>query len=257
MHHTRRKSGNTSVTDMRKVGTDGTRHKSSRPAQPSRRSTPKDGTPRVSRTPRERERPQAEEDRWWEDERESFPQFCMYCEKQFVPADHEVLYCSKECRTHDQLSESASNLHLDDDSDSYPFYSVSGSEARDIIPRASPSRPSSTYDLPPVSPSHMSAVSALRSLSKLNAEPPSPTQTNGPLSIGIWPFTRSAAVSPSTSYTKTPAGAYPSTYDYGYCGAHSGYGMASTGPERPLPMRRPGTYSRPKSIELVTPMIGR
>ena len=61
------------------------------------------------------------------------------------------------------------------------------------------------------------------------------------------------------------AGAYPSTYHVGATSSagaghgHGGYGYAYgySGMDRPLPSRQGGAYSRPKSIELVTPMIGR
>lgn len=76
----------------------------------------------------------------------------------------------------------------------------------------------------------------------------------------IWPFNRSPATSPSTSYSKPATSKmFSSTYDTGYYGAGGGltYGMTSSSIDRPLPSRKPGAYSRPKSIELVTPMIGR
>jgi hypothetical protein len=51
---------------------------------------------------------------------------------------------------------------------------------------------------------------------------------------------------------------FSSTYDGTYysTGGVGGdyYGTSS---DRPLPSRRPTGYSRPKSIELVTPMLGR
>ena len=138
---------------------------------------------------------------------------------------------------------------------SYPHYS-GYAEPRDIIPRASPSRPNSTHISPPTSPSaaHTSAISALRSLSIRPPSPPSPTQT---YTANIWPFARSAATSPSTSYSRPASGLFSSTYDGAYYGAVGGYTMTSPTMDRPLPSRRPGAYSRPKSIELVTPMMGR
>ncbi|TVY46983.1 hypothetical protein LOCC1_G002887, partial [Lachnellula occidentalis] len=36
------------------------------------------------------------------DSGESFPQFCMSCEKQFLPVNNTFLYCSEACRLHDQ-----------------------------------------------------------------------------------------------------------------------------------------------------------
>lgn len=142
--------------------------------------------------------------------------------------------------------------------DSYgnlPFYAAGNSEPRDIIPRASPSRPSSTYFSPPTTPTssqYTSAVSALRSLSIRPPSPPSPTTT----SSSLWPF--KATTSPCTSYTK-PSNFYSSTYDTGYgaSGYTYGYATANMTSDRPLPSRKPGGYSRPKSVELVTPMVGR
>ncbi|KAF4976205.1 hypothetical protein FZEAL_7097 [Fusarium zealandicum] len=235
MHHSRRKSGhglaNTTSTEARKTvsATDPTKYK--RPAM-TRRHTPQ----KLGRSQRDRERERTES---WEDERESFPQFC--------------------CRRVDQTatSQSASSVrHYA--SVNYPFYSTGNPEPRDIIPRASPSRPSSMLlSSPPTTPGtgaaayqHTSALSALRSL---NARPPSPPSPTGS-SSNLWPFSRSAATSPHNSYSRPSAAYFSSTYDGGYYGS-SGY--TYDGMDRPLPSRHPGGYSRPKSIELVTPMVGR
>lgn len=107
---------------------------------------------------------------------------------------------------------------------------------------------------PPISPeaNHQSAISALKSLSIRSPSPPSPVGTYHP---NIWPFGRSVATSPNNSYSRPSSNMYPSTYDGAYFGANGlTYGTSS---DRPLPVRRPGIYSRPKSIELVTPMVGR
>lgn len=136
----------------------------------------------------------------------------------------------------------------------YPFYAAGNPEPRDIIPRASPSRPNSMHLSPPTSPTstghHTSAVSALRSLSIRDPSPPSPPSS---YHTSMWPFstTRSAATSPSTSFGARPSSnVYSSTYE------SYGYSMTSQGTtDRPLPSRIPGGYSRPKSIELVTPMV--
>jgi hypothetical protein len=93
----------------------------------------------------------------------------------------------------------------------------------------------------------------LRSLNRRPPSPPSPVSMNA----SLWPFTRSAATSPSSSYTSS-ANVYPSTYDGGYTTSTYGHttgGMMTS--DRPLPMRKPPVYSRPKSIELVTPMLSR
>ncbi|KAI1844929.1 hypothetical protein JX265_009555 [Neoarthrinium moseri] len=264
MHHTRRKSGhastNTSMTDVRKAVTVSDLSRSRRPQTLSRKNTPQTVT-KLGKNPRDRER-EWEEARGWEDERETFPQYCMSCEKQFIPQDERFLYCSEACRKYDQNSSSVASQYPPSRHDSYgslPFYSAGDPEPRDIIPRASPSRPSSTYFSPPTTPTstqYTSAVSALRSLSIRPPSPPSPTTS----SASLWPFTRTAATSPSTSYAK-PSNFYSSTYDSGYgaSGYQYGYGYASAGvaSDRPLPSRKPGGYGRPKSIELVTPMVGR
>jgi hypothetical protein len=138
-----------------------------------------------------------------------------------------------------------------------PFYSAGNPEPRDIIPRASPSRPSSTYWSPPTTPTSAQYTDAVSALKSLSIRPPSPPSPSG--SSSIWPFARSVATSPSTSYSRT-TNVYPSTYDGGYGASGYGFGYASTagmGSDRPLPSRKPGHYSRPKSIELVTPMVGR
>jgi hypothetical protein len=80
MHHHRRKSGhasgNSSLTDVRKAvgSTDPSAKKhSSRPAAMTRRTTPQ-SVPKLGRNPRDREK-EWEEERWWDEERESIPQF--------------------------------------------------------------------------------------------------------------------------------------------------------------------------------------
>ncbi|PNY27919.1 Uncharacterized protein TCAP_02161 [Tolypocladium capitatum] len=271
MHHHRRKSGNTSMTDVRKAvaATDpSTKHR--RPAM-ARRHTPVSAQ-KLGRGHRERERDWQES---WDDERESFPQFCMTCEKQFVPHEEKFLYCSDTCRRVDQSSSTSSHhaapTHLRSyaSSSNYPSYALGNEEPRDIIPRASPSRPTSVHfsSSPPVSPGmttaastyhqhHTSAISALRSLNIGPPSPPSPTGSGGG---GIWPFGRSVATSPGNSYTRPSAPYLSSTYDGGYyagAGAYT-YDVGPDGPDRPLPSRHPSAYSRPKSIELVTPVVGR
>lgn len=235
----------------------------------TRKATPQVAQ-KLGKSPRDRER-EWEEERWWEDERESFPQFCMTCEKQFVPQDERHLYCSEACRIHDQENTTAGPVypsrHTSHHTANYPFYAAGHPEPRDIIPRASPSRPSSTHFSPPTTPNttshtpgqtpgHTSAMAALRSLA---IRPPSPPSPSNSYHSSMWPFTRSAATSPSTSYSRPVSGLFASTYDGGYYsnGVAAGYGFTSPGGDRPLPSRRPGTYSRPKSIELVTPMVGR
>lgn len=112
---------------------------------------------------------------------------------------------------------------------------------------------------PPESPGtskhYPSALTALRSLNTRPPSPPSPAESSG----GIWPFGRSSATSPSNSYSRPSSSFFSSTYDSGYGGGGYTYDVGSVGVDyRPLPSRHPAGYSsRPKSIELVTPMIGR
>lgn len=172
------------------------------------------------------------------------------------------------CRRVDQNSTSQSTSSLRTYvSGNYPLYASGHAEPKDIVPRASPSRPSSmTFNSPPATPGtatyQTSAISALRSLTVRPPSPPSPTGS----STNLWPFSsRSAATSPTNSYTRPSAGYFSSTYDGGYFGGNgytydmgAGAGVgAGSGMDRPLPSRQPGGYSRPKSIELVTPMVGR
>ncbi|KAI1131579.1 hypothetical protein F5Y10DRAFT_52427 [Nemania abortiva] len=262
MHHHRRKSGhgstNSSMTDVRKAGSAADASRSRRPQTLTRKSTPQT-LQKLGKNPKDRER-EWEEEQWSEDERESFPQYCMTCEKQFIAQDERFLYCSEACRKHDQHATTSSHSSFTPyggyHNGSLPYYASGNPEPRDIIPRASPSRPTSNYFSPPTTPTssqYTSAVSALRSLSRRPPSPPSPVSLNAT----IWPFTRSAAASPSTSYTHPP-NVYPSTYDGGYqtsAYSHIGSGMMTS--DRPLPSRNPPAYSRPKSIELVTPMMSR
>ena len=145
----------------------------------------------------------------------------------------------------------------------HPFYASGNPEPKDIIPRASPSRPNSMHFSPPTSPngaSPMSAITALRSLTIRDPSPPSPTMTaTYHDSGGIWPFARGSAASPGSSYSRPTSTVFSSTYDTSYYANYGNYGAgySMTSTDRPLPVRRPGNYSRPKSIELVTPMVGR
>ncbi|OAA38075.1 hypothetical protein NOR_06820 [Metarhizium rileyi] len=267
MHNPRRKPGhghNTSMTDVRKsVTASDLTSKQKRPGM-TRRHTPVNAQ-KLGRSHRERERERGYQDAW-EDERESFPQYCMICEKQFVPHDERHLYCSETCRRVDQQKSSShpSQMRAYSVSGNNSYYSLGKPEPSDIIPRAAPSRPNSMHfsQSPPASPGtgsgshHISALSALRSL---NIGPPSPPSPIGSTGGSLWPFSRSAATSPASSYRR-PSGPYmSSTYETGHyhgTGAYT-YDAGSHGLDRPLPIRHPGAYSRPKSIELVTPVLGR
>ncbi|TVY41548.1 hypothetical protein LSUB1_G002004, partial [Lachnellula subtilissima] len=95
-HHHRRKSGKEHVA---------TEKKASRPTSLSRRTTPQYVTKvgpgwsggRGSTSARDRDGEEG-----GRDSGESFPQFCMNCEKQFLPVNNTFLYCSEACRLHDQ-----------------------------------------------------------------------------------------------------------------------------------------------------------
>ncbi|OTB06911.1 hypothetical protein M426DRAFT_9335 [Hypoxylon sp. CI-4A] len=258
MHHSRRKSGHTSTnnstTDVRKAVTTSDLSKPRRPQTLSRKSTPQT-LQKLGKNPRDREK-EWEEERWFEDERESFPQFCMTCEKQFTPQDEKFLYCSEACREHDQTTSVriSSSHHASRGQDglgaNLPYYLAGNPEPRDIIPRASPSRWS-----PPTTPTNGPYTNAVSALKSISIRPMSPTSAAA--NNAVWPFTRSAVTSPSTSYTKPTHNFYSSTYDNGYAVTGYGYAQGGATSDRPLPSRKPGAYSRPKSIELVTPIIGR
>ncbi|KAG5915477.1 hypothetical protein E4U42_008048 [Claviceps africana] len=265
MHHHRRKSGHghhsTSMTDVRKSTTSSDLSSKSKRPGTTRRHTPS-GTQKSSRTHREREQEHYDA---WQDERESFPQFCMTCEKQFMSHDERQLYCSETCRRLDQNSTSHAFLtDIYSIGDDHLHHDMRHTEPRDIIPRASPSRPISTRanQSPPASPDtasaahYSSALSALRSLNIAPASPHSPTGSN---SSSLWPFSRSAATSPSESHRRPSVPHLPSTYDtsYQYSSGAYAYATSSSGLNRPLPIRQPSASSRPKSIELLTPVIGR
>ncbi|KAL2124314.1 hypothetical protein VTJ04DRAFT_679 [Mycothermus thermophilus] len=277
MHHHRRRSGhasgNPSLTDVRKAAVTATdlaskRHTSSRSSTMLKKSAGQTSPRLQRRSTRDRERDDDDNDGWWDDERESFPAYCMVCDKQFTTQDDQSLYCSAACRSKDQDGTILANPSRYTSSHQpttpqYPFYSAPP-EPRDIIPRASPSRPSSTHISPPATPT--SAISALKSLS---IRPASPPTTGSPVGGGgyhssLWPFGRSVttttgsangAAKPSSSYARAPAPLYSATYDGTYYGVNADYYGSSS--DRPLPSRRPAAYSRPKSIELVTPMLGR
>ncbi|PQE18925.1 life-span regulatory factor domain-containing protein [Rutstroemia sp. NJR-2017a BVV2] len=164
-HHVRRKSGKDYPVAERK-----------RPAILPRRNTPQ-STPRVGAVSnsksKERERCDVEKDNG-----ESFPQFwyvhpsddppswdsrIMTCEKQFIPANNTFLYCSEDCRLHDQAptysSPSNSYAVTPNSPPLTPYARASSSlpalfsteEPRDIVPRLSPtqSRPRSYFNPSP------------------------------------------------------------------------------------------------------------
>ncbi|KYK60012.1 hypothetical protein DCS_01146 [Drechmeria coniospora] len=293
MYHQRRRSGNTSMTDVRRAVTvTDLSSKNRRPAA-SRKHTPVSGQ-KLGRSVRERERERQDS---WADERESFPQYwsvpaprsavvvepcvadtslshsSMTCEKQFIPHDEWFLYCSETCRRDDQQSSSASShaatARLRDAAADLAPPPSGKTELKDIVPRASPSRPTSMHygSSPPVDMEmkasssvahHTSALSALRSLHIGLPSPPSPTGAS------FWPFGRTMATSPSISCSR-PSAPYLSSCDGGYnynnnhnykYGAYP-YDMGPSAIDRPLPSRHPNIYSRPRSIELVMPIISR
>lgn len=104
MHnHHRRKSGNTSMTDVRKAVTasDPTYKKhSSRPPAMTRRTTPQT-VPKLGKNPRDREK-ELEDERWWDEERESFPQYWYVVNPvlRSTAALRLAPFPSKHCRFH-------------------------------------------------------------------------------------------------------------------------------------------------------------
>ncbi|KAH8791173.1 hypothetical protein BGZ57DRAFT_752763, partial [Hyaloscypha finlandica] len=153
-HHSRRKSGREYVVVTEKKP-------SSRPAPLPHRSTPQSvakGGRGWSSSGRNRS---------GRDSGESFPQYCMTCEKQFLPANNTYLYCSEPCRLHDQAppqplrmnSYPASYTPSSPPLTPYTRQYTSGSaaatpsheEGPDIIPRFSPtqSRPRSYFNSDP------------------------------------------------------------------------------------------------------------
>ena len=102
-------------------------------------------------------------------------------------------------------------------------------EARDIVPRASPSRPAQHPGYFPA-PAPNDAVTALRSLT---IRPASPS--------GGWPFGEKYSATYDAAYGRRGAGGY-------------GYAYGSSG-EGPLPSRKQGYSSKNK--ELVRPVVGR
>ncbi|CAI4211519.1 unnamed protein product [Parascedosporium putredinis] len=106
-YHSRRKSGqglptNTSMTDVRKaMGAEKRQRSSGSTSKRSKEQQPT--TYKLGRSPKEREREYYEyaDDG---DGRDTFPQYCMACEKQFLPVDDRCLYCSEACREFDENS---------------------------------------------------------------------------------------------------------------------------------------------------------
>ncbi|KAE8454315.1 hypothetical protein EG329_005240 [Mollisiaceae sp. DMI_Dod_QoI] len=166
-HHSRRKSGKDYASSEKKS--------SSRPAALSRKTTPQfiPKAPSSGRAEyRHRDRDDEERGR---DSGESFPQFCMTCEKQFLPANNTFLYCSEACRLHDQAppptlrtnsysaypSSSPPLTPYSRHFSSYPSATPSHEDGPDIIPRFSPtqSRPRSYFNSDPY-PSYQAPISS-------------------------------------------------------------------------------------------------
>ncbi|KAJ9417884.1 hypothetical protein QL093DRAFT_2422153 [Fusarium oxysporum] len=84
------------------------------------------------------------------EEENIFPYFCMTCDREFTPYDHQLLYCSLSCRKCDQdtnakLTNSA--CHNNSNTANLPFYSASTPAPRDIVPRASPTRVTNGFSM--------------------------------------------------------------------------------------------------------------
>ncbi|KAG9230008.1 hypothetical protein BJ875DRAFT_386096, partial [Amylocarpus encephaloides] len=160
-HHSRRKSGNHNVHEK----------KTSRPSTVSRRTAPSHpgkvaNTWNGGRTSSSRDRDR--DDEAVRDSGESFPQFCMSCEKQFQAVDDTFLYCSEPCRLHDQNptpvhDTSYSHPHTPSSPPLTPysrhFLSLPPpDEGPDIIPRFSPTQSSPrSYFSPEPGPSSFQA----------------------------------------------------------------------------------------------------
>ncbi|RDW65257.1 hypothetical protein BP5796_09949 [Coleophoma crateriformis] len=147
-HHARRKSGKEGSTmSERKHST--THVHTHRPATLTRRTTP-GHIHKIS--PAKKQHKEEEEER--RDSGESFPQFCMSCEKQFVPLNNTFLYCSESCRRDDAAFAPPARTNsyptsVSSISPTTPYFApYSPTEGPDIIPRASPtqSRPKSYFD---------------------------------------------------------------------------------------------------------------
>jgi ECL1/2/3 zinc binding proteins len=145
--------------------------------------------------------------------------------------------------------------------DHLSFFSPGETDSsRDIVPQASPSRPNSMHfsHSPPPTPNtasyHGAAITSLRSLTTRPPSPPSPTTGSG---TNFWPFSnhRSAATSPSTSYSRSSTAQLSSTYGNGYGGGYYSYDASLGRMDRPLPPSRQPSRRRPQSIELLTPII--
>ncbi|KAI0997353.1 hypothetical protein K3495_g10830 [Podosphaera aphanis] len=106
---------------------------------------------------------------------ESFPQYCMTCEKQLELAKNSSLYCSESCRTHDQSfdplkdfeptrSRNSSCLTLTTLCAENLLSTPYPAEGPDIIPPLSPTPPTHSCISLTAGPSN-SALESLRSLS--------------------------------------------------------------------------------------------
>ncbi|KAG5980814.1 hypothetical protein E4U55_003593 [Claviceps digitariae] len=264
MHHHQRKSGHghhgSSSTDLRRSTTSSDLSSKSKKSSSSKRHTSSSGSQKSSRSHHERDREREYET--YLDEPESFPQYCMTCEKQFMSLDDRDVYCSMACREIDRnstphaLAMETYSIGVD-----HSYHSAEYTEPRDIIPRATPSRPiPPRYTQSPSTsstPHYSSAVSALRALAITPSSPPS-SNTNS--SVGFWPFSRSGS---SESHRRPSVPHMSSTYDTSYdtsyqynTGTYTS-DTGSSGLDRSLPIRHPAANSRRKSTDLVTPVLGR
>ncbi|KAG6003670.1 hypothetical protein E4U21_001831 [Claviceps maximensis] len=264
MHHHRKKSGHghhsTSTTDVRKSASSSDPSSKSKRPGTSRRTT-SSSAQKSSRGHREREQDQYDT---WQEEPESFPQYCTVCDQLLAP-EVNGLYCSDTCRRVDQNSTSyASTMSTYYMGGNYSSYNNTNyEEPRDIVPRAVPSQPTSThYDhsLPASQDTtsagqYSSALSALRSLAISSTSGPSSGSNSG----GIWPFSRSSATSSSESHRRPSVPCLSSTYDTSYQvnSRPYTYDAGSNGLDQPPPSRRSGASSRPTSTELLTPVVTR
>ena len=148
----------------------------------------------------------------------------------------------------------------------YPFYATDNPVPRDIVPRASPSRPTSTRlasdQSPPNMPPHtyhasgtLSMPVSLGVLLCRSFHGNSPSLPSPDTAGGDWPFSsagtsQSTMTNSSSNSTSSSSGIFSTT----------GNGIQEYGgySEEPLPSQQPGgRYSRVRNIELLASMVER
>lgn len=259
-HHTRRKSGQTHTT----------KSKTNRPAL-SRRQTTHTHTHIKSSSKTSVPTTRTEECFEFDDseESESFFNFCTSCDKQ-LPADcGNFLYCSEKCRLND-LPTSTQKYQFPASPPLTPFamtfpvlHERKRSEGRDIIPRFTPS----PYNDPALlSPNSTSAVDSLRSLSRAlesTGRTPSSTNFSKPASRPTLPRRPSFSSSESEGdsedeeeyrrlHRRVPSTPHPGAAIYG---TYLKPSPSTYTDNLPLPRKGSGETYKPRSVDLVTPVV--